>query len=183
MTMARKKNSPRLYEEKDLYYNEKIITFLEMVKKVKVLKGGRGCGKTRSIPEDILDRAYNLPKARIFLCSITFDAIDNNVMPDLHEVFRLHGLQDGVHYVVDKKAPKHFEQPYKKLVDPKHSISLVNGFVIQKISLGRMAKRVRGRSFDGGIIDEALNLDGWEVRNILLTTSKTNAASSATRTS
>jgi hypothetical protein len=159
-----------MFEEVLLYYNPKVMEYLDMVKKVKVFKGGRGSGKTRSIPEDMLDRAEQLPRSRHFLLSLTFDAIDSNIMPDVHDVFQLHGMQPGIHYVVDRKPPSHFAKPYKELIDYEHSISLMNGTVFQKISMGRMPKKNRGRSYDGGIIDEALNLDGWAVRNIILPT-------------
>lgn len=157
-------------KEVDIYYNEQVNIFLDMVKEVKVFKGGRGSGKTRSIPEDILDRAHELPRARIFLASITFDSIDANIMPDIREVFTLHGLIEGEHYVVDSTPPEHFERPYKIIEDPRNSIHLINGFAIQKISMGRQPKKYRGRSFDGGIIDEGLNLRGWDVENILMPT-------------
>ncbi|MEL6835244.1 MAG: hypothetical protein AAFP77_19750 [Bacteroidota bacterium] len=153
-----------------LYYNDRVIDFLDRVCKVKVFKGGRASGKTRGIPEDMLDRARNLPGSRHFLLSLTFEAIDSNIMPDVHEVFQLHGLKPGIHYVVDKVPPKHFAKSKKPLVDYSHSVCLFDGTCFQKISMGRMPKKNRGRSYDGGIIDEALNLDGWAVRNIILPT-------------
>lgn len=160
-----------MYIEKvELYYNEKIITFLELVRKVKVLKGGRGCGKTRSIPEDILDRAAELPRARIFLASMSYIAIMRNIIPDVREVFRLHGLVEGTDYVINKRPPAHFIKPYKEIEDPDNSISLYNGFAIQFVSMGRISKKDRGQSYDGGIIDEALNLKGFDVENVLMPT-------------
>ena len=157
-------------QEVELYYNDKLLEFLGMARKVKVLMAGRGFGKTRGIPEDMLIRAEELPRSRHFLLSLTFDAIDSNIMPDVHEVFQLHGLLPDIHYVVDKKPPSHFDKPFKELEDYKNSISLINGTVFQKISMGRMPKKNRGRSYDGGIIDEGLNIDGWAFRNIIYPT-------------
>lgn len=154
----------------EIYYNEKCIQFLELVRDVKVFMAGRGSGKTRTIPEDILDRAAELPKARIFLTSYSFDAINDNIMPDLREVLHLHGYVEDYDFVVDKNPPSDFERPYKKIEDPRNSIHFFNGFAIQKISMGRIPKKNRGKSFDGGIIDEALNLKGHDVENILLPT-------------
>lgn len=154
----------------ELYYNDRVLEFLEMVKKVKVFKAGRGSGKTRAIAEDMYDRAFFLPHSRHFLLSLTFEAIDSNIMPDVHDVFQLHGLEPGIDYVVDQKPPAHFEKPKKALVDYAHCVCLSNGTCFQKISMGRMPKKNRGRSYDGGIVDEALNLDGWSVRNIILPT-------------
>lgn len=158
----------------ELYYNEKVIAFLEFIGSsqglVKVFMAGRGSGKTRSIPEDILDRAHALPRARVFLTSYSFDAINDNIMPDIREVFELHGFKEGYDYVVDRHPPLDFEKPYKKIEDPRNSIHLFNGFCIQKISMGRIPKKNRGKSYDGGLIDEALNLKGHDVDNILLPT-------------
>jgi hypothetical protein len=159
-----------MQKEIELYYNPKVLQFLDISGKVKVFKGGRGCGKTRSIPEDILDRAHELPRARIFLASTTFNSIDDNIMPDLREVFRLHGLVEDEDFVVDKHPPAWFERPYKEIEDPRNSIHLFNGFAIQKVSFGRNVKKYRGRSFDGGIIDEALNIDGADFDSILMPT-------------
>lgn len=153
-----------------IYYNEKVIEFLEWTASMKVFCGGRGSGKTRAIPEDILDRAAALPRARIFLAAYDFDTVNDNIMPDMRDVFELRGLIEGQHYVIDMNAPKWFEKPYKQLQDTRNSISFCNGFVVQKIALGRLAKKYRGRSFDGGIIDEALILDGYLVENILMPT-------------
>lgn len=155
-------------QEVELYYNPKVIEFLSLTRKVKVFKAGRAAGKTRGIPEDILMRAEQLPRARIFLASTTYEAISHNIMPDIHEVFQLHGLIPGEDYVVDKAPPEWFVKPYKVLDDSRNSIHLVNGFAIQKVSFAKNVKKYRGRSFDGGIIDEALNFDQWTVDNILL---------------
>lgn len=162
----------------EIYYNPKQIAFIEMAPSVvledmsfiKVFKGGRGSGKTRCIPEDILDRAANLPKARIFLLSYTFDMIYDNIMPDIHEVFRLHGLKEGHDYVVDRKPPPHFELPYKRLEDYDHSISLFNGFAVQMLSTARKAERNRGGSYDGGIVDEALLITQYQFDSIFYPT-------------
>ena len=159
-----------MQDQIELYYNPQVIRFLDMVRKVKVFMAGRGSGKTRSIPEDILKRAENLPGGRIFLGSTNLSSIDDNIMPDLHEVFKLHGLVQDEDYVVDKAPPPWFERPFKPVEDPRNSIHLFNGLAIQKIYFAKNVKKYRGRSFDGGIIDEALNMDGWMVDNILLPT-------------
>lgn len=157
-------------QEVKLYYNDKVLEFLNLIRKVKVLKAGRAAGKTRGIPEDILMRAEQLPRARIFLASTTFEAIEQNIMPDIHEVFKLHGLVQGEDYVADKAPPEWFVKPYKRVEDYRHSIHVFNGFAIQKVSFAKNVKKYRGRSFDGGIIDEALNFERWAVDNILLPT-------------
>jgi hypothetical protein len=157
-------------EEIQIYYNAKILEFLEMVRTVKVIKGGRGCGKTRAIPEDILDRAAEIPRARIFMASIDFDSIEENILPDMRDVFALHGLREDLDFVINKKPPPHFVKPYKQIEDFDHSIHLFNGFAVQMVSLGRNAKKWRGRSFDGGIFDEALNLKAHNVDKILMPT-------------
>jgi hypothetical protein len=156
--------------EKAIYYNQPTLEFLAFAGKVKVFMAGRGTGKTRAIPEDILDRAEALPRARIFLASSSYDAIDSNIMPEIRDVFKLHGLVEDEDFVVDRMPPPHFEKPFKEIEDPRNSIHLFNGFAIQKVSFAKNFKRYRGRSFDGGIIDEALNFKGWDVDNVLLPT-------------
>lgn len=161
-------------EERALYYNEQVIRFLEMIGKkpgfIKVFKAGRGAGKTRSIPEDLLDRASELPKARIFLMSYSYKTIYDNIFPDLHEVFKLHGLVEDEDYVVDKKPPAHFDLPYKRIEDYMHSISFFNGFAVQLLSAARKVAQIRGKSFDGGIIDEALLIKGNDFNKIIYPT-------------
>lgn len=159
-----------MIEEREIYYNPKVLSFLDFVGKVKVLMAGRGAGKTRGIGEDILDRASELPGAKIFMASTSFEAIDNNIMPDLREVFELHGLVEGQDFVIDKDPPAYFQRSKKRIEDPRNSVILFNGFAIQKVSFAKNVKRYRGRSFDGGIMDEALNLRGWDVDNVLLPT-------------
>jgi len=158
---------------KEIYYNPKQIEFLNTTGKVvKVFKGGRGSGKTRIIPEDILLRASELPRARIFLASYTYDQIYDNIVPDIHDVFKEHGLIEGRDYVVDKRPPDSFIKPYKKIEKYNRSLSLFNGFSVQFVSLGRYPGLVRGRSFDGGILDEALLINEDTMSSILLPTQR-----------
>lgn len=163
---------------KKIYYNPKQIEFLDLVPPkvlddmsyIKVFKAGRGAGKTRCIAEDILDRARNLPRAKIFLLSYSFEMINDNIMPDVHEVFALHGLKEGQHYVVGKKPPPHFVLPYKKIEEYDHSISLFTGFAVQFVTVARKAERNRGKSYDGGIVDEALLITQYQFDSIFYPT-------------
>lgn len=143
-------------EKKALYYNEKQSQFLDTVVQIRVFQGGRGSGKTHCIPDDILDRADNLPGAKIFLAGYTLKQLYDNVLPTIHDVFQNNGLIKGIHYVVNKRPPKSFDLPFKEIEDYDNSISLYNGFAVQLISTGRSPEQIRGKSFDGGIIDEAL---------------------------
>jgi len=94
----------------------------------------------------------------------------DNILPDIKEVFKLHGLIDGKDFVIDKKPPDDFVRPYKELEDYGHSLSLFNGFCVQFLAVAREAKKWRGRSFDGGIIDEALLFTETIADRILLPT-------------
>lgn len=155
---------------KEIYYNDKQIEFLEAEAIVKTAVWGRGTGKTRIIPEDIYDRAVEMPRSRQFLAAFTYDQIYDNILPDLHEVFAEHGLIEDVHYVIDKKPPKHFAKPYKRLENPSRSLSLIDGTAFQFISLGRYPNLIRGRSFDGGILDEGLLIPQTTMSKIVLPT-------------
>ncbi|MEM9836169.1 MAG: hypothetical protein AAF828_06690 [Bacteroidota bacterium] len=157
-------------EEREIWYNQPMIEFVEQVCEVKVMQASRGAGKTRMIPEDILDRAEALPRARQFLASYQYDMIWNNNLPDIYEVFALHGLVEGEDFVVNRQPPKHFVQPRKKLIDPSKSLSLFNGFCLQFIAVAMDAKKHRGKSYDGGIIDEGLLFKESVVDGILIPT-------------
>ena len=157
-------------KNKAIYYNDKQIDFVEMICKVKVTMWGRGTGKTRAIAEDIYERASHQARAKIFLAAYTYDQIDDNIMPDIHEVLELHGLREGIDYVVGKRPPKSFQLPYKKIEKYSKSISFFNGFAVQLISLGRYPNLIRGRSFDGGILDEGLLINQRTWSKIVLPT-------------
>jgi len=159
-----------ILEQKEIYYNPKQARFLDTVVPIKVFKGGRGSGKTRCIPEDILDRADNLPGAKIFLCGLTLKQLNDNVMPEIHDVFQAHGMVKGKDYVVNRRPPESFQLPFKELEDYDNSISLRNGFVVQLISTGRNPEQIRGKSFDGGIIDEALLIKETHFNKIIYPT-------------
>ncbi len=96
--------------------------------------------------------------------------IYDNILPDLKEVFSLNGLQKNVHYVIDKKPPSKFIKPHKELERYDRSISLSNGFAIQFVSFGRYPDLIRGKSFDGGIIDEGLLLNEDIISKVMLPT-------------
>jgi hypothetical protein len=153
-----------------IWYNSALLKFLIFIGVVKVVQASRGAGKTRLIPEDILDRAEALPRGRIFLASYQYDMIWNNNLPDIYEVFGLHGLIEGEDFVVNRMPPKHFAQPRKKLIDPSKSLSMFNGFCVQFIAVAMDAKKHRGKSYDGGIIDEGLLFSEQIVDGILIPT-------------
>lgn len=157
-------------DEREIWYNQPMIDFVEKVCEVKVMMASRGASKTRTIPEDILDRAEALPRGRIFLASYQYDMIWNNNLPEIYDVFGLHGLIEGEDFVVNRMPPKHFIQPRKKLIDPSKSLSLFNGFCVQFIAVAMDAKKHRGKSYDGGIIDEGLLFNETIVDQILIPT-------------
>lgn len=154
-----------------IYYNKKQQKFLKSFRvKIRVYKAGRAAGKTRIIPEDILQRAKALPRAKIALIGFTIDQIEETVLAECRDVFKLHGLEEGIHYVINEKPPAHFVLPYKQIENYDNSISFWNGFAVQIYSTAKNAKKIRGKSFDGLIVDEALNIKDKDFSSIIFPT-------------
>lgn len=141
-------------DPKPVYFNPVQIQFASAPQRIKCLVAGRGFGKSSLIALIVYFWLDKMPRAKIFFSSTTFEQLDNSTLPPIREKWLELGLIEGVHFVVGKRPPENWAQPYKPPKKFERVITFWNGFTIQLLSVERMNSR-RGGSFDAGIVDEA----------------------------
>ena len=118
---------------------------------------GRGSGKTTHILAPRLDRIQNdMPGAVIVLAASTYISIFENILPGLMEYFYEH-YERGIYFEIGKQPPKHFAKCSTYIDNWKHTISFVNGCVVQFVSCDR-PESMLGKNAAHLLVDEMLRI-------------------------
>lgn len=148
--------------KKKVYVNEKQALFLNAYQKRRTFQGGRGSGKSSALGF-MTFLSYNaLPRAKIFLGALTYNQALTKTLPSAMESWAALGLKEHTgdkpeqqgHFVVCKKPPTYWVQPYQSPRKYDNSITFINGFTIDILSMDR-PELSRGGNYDGGHIDES----------------------------
>ncbi len=116
---------------------------------------GRGSAKTTDIlAERSMDIIYDMPGAPFALVGDTYANLQKNVVKALFEGWQRKGWVEGVHYVVDKPPPSHFEQSHANILSYKHIITIFNGCTFTLVSMDRPSSAA-GNSYMHIFGDEA----------------------------
>lgn len=118
---------------------------------------GRGSGKTTHILAPRLDRIQNdMPGAVLVLGASTYKSILDNILPGLMEYF-YENYERGVYFEIGKEPPKHFAKCSTFIDNWKHTISFVNGCVVQFVSADR-PESMLGKNAAHLLVDELLRI-------------------------
>jgi len=107
------------------------------------LIAGRGTGKTSDIlAERSQDVIYDMPGGSFALVGDSYINLQKNVVKTFLEGWERKGWREysdrGIgHFVVDRKPPEYYKQPFTRLESHKHVISLFNGCNITLVSMDR----------------------------------------------
>jgi hypothetical protein len=120
---------------------------------------GRGSGKTTHILASRLDRVQNsMPGSIIVLGAATYRDIFDNILPGLLEYFN-ENYERGIYFEIGKEPPKHFKKCHTVIANWKHTISFVNGCVVQFASADH-PESVLGKNAVHIVVDELLRIKG-----------------------
>lgn len=164
----------------EFYINKKQEEFLKGNQRIKVSVWGRGAGKSSLIGIRNRIGMSELPRAKIFFSSSTYAQILTKTMPAIEAMWQTFGLKEYVsaedkgHYVIGKKPPKEFIQPYSPPRKYQNVITFFNGFTIEFLSMDR-PDLARGGSYDGGDIDEAALVHREHFAKVLLPSVRGNS--------
>lgn len=95
-----------------------------------------------------------MPRAKYFLSSTTYAQLLTKTLPAMEAKWNEMGLRDGIHYVIGRKPPRHFDLPYQPPRKYENVVSFFNGYCREMLSLDR-PDLARGGSYQGGDVDEA----------------------------
>lgn len=131
----------------------KQINFLKDTSPFAVFMAGRGSAKSTSIGWKNAMRMQDMPRAKGFLAAKTYNTVLTKSLPVILQAFAQMGYVEGVHFVIGKRPPKHFDSPYLPPKKYENILTFDFGYTIEMISLDRF-QNARGGSYDFGDIDE-----------------------------
>ncbi|MDR0427164.1 MAG: hypothetical protein LBH12_01020 [Dysgonamonadaceae bacterium] len=97
-----------------------------------------------------------MPGAILVLAADTYRSIFDNILPGIIEYFEEH-YERGVYFDIGKEPPKHFQKCNTFIFDWKHTISFVNGCVVQFVSCDR-TESMLGKNAAHIFVDEMLRI-------------------------
>lgn len=129
---------------------------------------GRASSKTTDfVVQRLQEAVYDLPGAPAAFVSDTYANLHKNVIPSLQEGLRLHGWEEGIHYVINKEPPSEWRSGMYNIMSAwKNTMVFFNGFNITFISLDRPAIGA-GRSYVLVFGDEVKYFPEVRISNLL----------------
>lgn len=129
---------------------------------------GRASSKTTDfVVQRLQESVYDLPGAPVAFVSDTYANLHKNVIPSLQEGLRLHGWEEGIHYVINKEPPSEWRSKmYNIMSSWKNTMVFFNGFNVTFISLDRPAIGA-GRSYVEVFGDEVKYFPEVRISNLL----------------
>lgn len=132
-------------QESEVRFANWIKMIIDLIKpKNLVFIGGRGTAKsTDIIAERSIDVCYDMPRAPFAFVSDTYVNLMTNIVPSVllgwerKKWFEYNNEIGHGHYVVDKPPPDHWDLPYIKTFNYKHTISTFLGNKFFLLSLDR----------------------------------------------
>ena len=116
---------------------------------------GRATAKSSDIlAERSIAIAENMPGAYFAWVADTYENAIGNVRDALIEGWNRKCWEEGIHYVLDERPPKHFGKPYKSPKSFKHTMSIYNGSFFKIVSLAQPSSAA-GNSYQHLFGDEA----------------------------
>ena len=150
--------------QSDLILNPAQLTGVILQAKNKCDIWGRGTGKSAGIAWDVNLVAKTMPRSLIGVTGQTFGQLLTRTLPSTFKLletmgYKMHiSAKDPGNYIINRRPPDHFLQPYEKVMKYDNFISLSNGTGLLLLSQDR-AGSARGPSIDYEILDEAITIN------------------------
>lgn len=148
------------------------VSQLHLISKApyKVFLGGRGVSKTFTNGLKQANKLALMPRSVGLFTSPTYTMIYTKTLIPMKAAWEQHmGYLEGVHYVVGKVPPKHFERPWHRPHRYENVITFWNGRTIVFGSFDRAAL-ISGGSYDDADSDEAYLIDKNDYDNYVIPT-------------
>jgi hypothetical protein len=134
-----------------------LITVLNNAKNQVDIQG-RGVGKSYSIGWEINRIVRTMPRSVTSITGRTFGQIYTRTLPSTMKFLQQLGYTRDKDYVIGRRPPKSFLEPFEKITRFENFISFANGTGFLMLSQER-AGSARGPNLDREIVDEALTLN------------------------
>lgn len=127
--------------------------------KTKVLEWGRGTGKSTVLAWFILQMVRSMPRGKFYLTGTTFKAMLGDTLPSTKASLERMGIYEDIHYYVGRQGPRHWPKPYEAPANWHNHIHFWTGAAFSLVSQDKGRVESRGHNYDGGLGDEAAQLD------------------------
>ena len=134
-----------------------LITVLNNAKS-EVDLHSRGTGKSYGVGWDMKQTITTMPRSITSMTGRTFGQIWTRTLPSAMKFLETINYIKDKDYVIGRKPPKTFEDPYEKIVKFDNFISFANGTGFLMLSQERSGS-ARGPNIDRELVDEALTLN------------------------
>jgi hypothetical protein len=161
--------TPSPKPEKQLICNPMQLLMEIAPQRIRIVQGGRGIGKSTTAGTEIKNTVYDMPLAKSFILSVTYQYALTRTLPSTIKALRTLGFIQGLHFFVGRFPPAKWGWPqcYEPPGDPSHSIFFYNGSVYDLLSEDTGS---RGGNYASGIIDEMQETDQHYFENDVLPT-------------
>lgn len=119
---------------------------------------GRGTGKSFIVGWELNRTNRTMPRAVTAITGQTYGQLLTRTLPSTFKFLESLGYEKDKDYVIGRKPPKTFLQPYERILKHENFISFRNGNGYLLLSQDRSGSG-RGPNVDREIIDEALTID------------------------
>lgn len=152
------------------YLNPILQQYLASQQLFRVLIAGRGFSKSFGNGIDVSGKVEHLPRSKGLFLGVTYTQILTNTLLPMQSAWEQYcNYYEGVHYVVGRKPPDHFDAPYQRPKKYENVITFWNGTTLVFGSFDR-PQLIRGASYDWVIVDEALLIDKAQYDQIVIPT-------------
>lgn len=142
--------------------------------------GGRGCGKTNVLMRLLAESAFQLPRAKAGLASMTYRHVQDVVLSQSRKVFAEYGLHEydpksapWGHYVINRRPPEGWWHPWEGTNTYDNCLCFKNGFTVIFLSADR-PDTARGLNLDMLLMDESFKLKEEFYNTVLRKTVRAN---------
>lgn len=144
-----------------------LAQLINMIKPANLflILGRAGAKTVQILSRRFMDISKEMPGAFISVSADTYMNAIKNILPNIIKGWELNGWIEGIHFVVDKRPPKHFKKPHKSVLSWKHTLTTHHGTHFKIISQDR-ASAGAGDSYQHNAGDEAKYLSEKKLNKI-----------------
>ena len=150
-----------------LRYMHWLAQVIDLIKPTNLylILGRAGAKTVQVLSKRFKDISKEMPGAFISVSADTYMNAVKNIIPNIIKGWELNGWIEGIHFVVDKRPPKHFKKPHKSVLSWKHTITTHHGTHFKIISQDRPSAGA-GDSYQHNGGDEAKYLSEKKLNKV-----------------
>lgn len=119
------------------------------------LEWGRGTGKSTIMGWYIKEIITRMPRCKFIISGSSYKDVLRTTLPSTKEGLEMFGIKENIHYVINKRGPKHWDLPYQSPNEFGGTIHFCTGALALIVSQDSRGGGNRGSNTDAVLADEA----------------------------